>query len=176
MSIIKLIEAIKVAKHRELNTPLQRAPNYIPIFNDNLKFISHAWDMKGNQIRKHLHRLIATWIEMGITHPRPIMKSPAEYKVDIFELRHYRRLLHHDTVIYTTMRRRRYIVIQMNTVRNSWKYMDRINFYFSKRFLSFASIAIKPNVPIQHNLVNSYPPTGARSGYRPSNYRKMWSS
>lgn len=55
-------------KSSQLHPYLQRQPQ--------VHFSCMGRERQSN--RKHLHQLIATWIEMGITHPPPIIKSPAE--------------------------------------------------------------------------------------------------
>lgn len=103
-TIIVLIDRIVVAEHREMHMPrrIRRAPQYIPVINEHLSNISYASDEHcQGEVREFLHRCIASWIQMGVSHrdslvalhkaergfvynqPRPVLEiadnSPSEF-------------------------------------------------------------------------------------------------
>ena len=75
-TIVMLIDRIVVAEHREMNMPrpMRRAPQYIPVINEHLSNISYASDDScQGEVREFLHRCIASWIQMGVSHHKSLV-------------------------------------------------------------------------------------------------------
>lgn len=104
-TIIMLIDRIVVAEYWEMHMPRRirkRAPQYIPVINEHLANLSYASDEhRQGEVREYLHRCIASWIKLGVSHrdslvalhqaekdfvynqPRPVLEiadnSPSEF-------------------------------------------------------------------------------------------------
>lgn len=58
-----------------------RAPNYILVFIENFLEFSYTCNMNGGQIREICPWHVATWIEIGISHPHSLVSLHKEEEI-----------------------------------------------------------------------------------------------
>jgi len=64
--IIELLHRIVLVEHWKMIMSPSRAPRYIPVIKENIRFISYASDKYHGGVRHFLHKCIAAWIELGV--------------------------------------------------------------------------------------------------------------